>query len=323
MDNLTHSLTGLAMARAGLGRLCPRATTLLVLSANAPDIDIVALAGGPLKYFEVHRGYTHSIVGLPFMALLTVLVVAAIFRQRLPWGRAWLLCAAGVASHLLIDWTNDYGIRLFLPFSSAWFALDISSLYDGAIWAALVFAALWPSLERLVNGEIGIRGPVGRGVAVFALLFFLVYDCGRALMHGRALAQLQSVLYDGAVPLRIAALPNPFDPFRWKGVVETSRSFQVIPLSVFGALEPRKALVFYKPPITRNLQIASQSEPFRYFLYFARFPVWSEDHTGNGHAALTRIELMDLRFGLPGSSGFHCTAIEDSRSRLLKSEFVP
>lgn len=323
MDNFTHSLTGLAMARAGLGKFCPRATALLVLSANAPDIDIVALAAGPLKYFEIHRGYTHSIIGLPFMALLTVVVVAALFRQKLPWGRAWLLCALGVASHLLIDWTNDYGIRLLLPFSSTWFALDITSLYDGAIWAALVFAALWPYLERLVNGEIGIRGPAGRGVAVFALLFFLVYDCGRALMHDRAVAQLQSVLYDGAAPLRTSALPNSFDPFRWKGVVETARSFQVVPVDALGSLEPRSAFVFYKLLISRNLQIASQTEPFRYFLYFARFPVWSEDRTGNGDVPLTRIELMDLRFGLPGSGSFHCTAIEDSHGHLLKSEFIP
>ena len=311
------------MARAGLARFCPRATVLLVLSANAPDIDIVALASGPLKYFEAHRGYTHSIIGLPFMALLTVVVVAALFRQRLPWGRAWLLCALGVASHLLIDWTNDYGIRLLLPFSSTWFALDINSLYDGAILAALIFAALWPYLERLVNGEIGVRGPAGRGVAAFALLFFLVYDCGRALMHSRAIAQLQSVLYDGAVPLRTAALPNPFDPFHWKGVVETPRSFQVAPVNPLASFEPRSALVFYKLPGTRSLRIAAQTEPFQYFLYFARFPVWSEDHVGSGDAPLTRIELTDLRFGLPGSGAFHCTAIEDSHGRLLKSEFVP
>jgi inner membrane protein len=296
---------------------------LLVLSANAPDIDVLGLIGGPLKYFETHRGYTHSLVGLPFMALLTVIVVAVVFRQRLPWGKAWLLCVLGVASHLLIDWTNDYGLRVLLPFSSRWFALDINSLYDGAIWAALIFAALWPLLERLVNGEIGMRGPAGRGVAVFALTFFLLYDCGRAMMHGRAIAQLQSVLYDGTVPVRTSTLPNPFNPFRWKGVVETERSFQVLPVDVFGSLESRTALIFYKARITQGLQLAAQTEPFRYFLYFARFPVWSEDRDSVAGAPVTRVELMDLRFGLPGSSAFRCTAIEDPQGRVLESKFTP
>ena len=41
MDNLTHSLVGLAAAKAGLERLSPGATTLCVLATNAPDADVV------------------------------------------------------------------------------------------------------------------------------------------------------------------------------------------------------------------------------------------------------------------------------------------
>ena len=40
MDNLTHSLTGLMLSRAGLNRFYPRATLVLVIAANIPDIDI-------------------------------------------------------------------------------------------------------------------------------------------------------------------------------------------------------------------------------------------------------------------------------------------
>ncbi len=178
MDNITHSLTGLALARAGLNRVCPRATLLLILSANAPDADICAALRGQFAYLEVHRGYTHSLICLPVMALLPVLVVAAIYRRALPWTRAWLLCCLGVASHLLMDWTNSYGIRLFLPFSSRWLHLDWNSLYDGYILAVLAFAALWPLFSRLVSREIGDRVPQGRAIAVFALAFFVVFDVG-------------------------------------------------------------------------------------------------------------------------------------------------
>src|SRR5579875_804255 len=167
MDNVTHSLVGLAMARAGLNRFSPHATLLLLLSANAPDIDIVALSGGGLAYLEAHRGYTHSLVGLPVMALICVIVVAAIYRQRHPWLKAWLVCCAGVGGHLLIDWTNSYGIRLLLPFRSRWFHLDWTSLFDVYILAALVFAALWPAFARLVSSEIGARPSAGRGSAIF------------------------------------------------------------------------------------------------------------------------------------------------------------
>ena len=140
MDNLTHSLTGLALARSGLNRFCPHATLLLVLSANAPDIDVVSLVGGQLKHLEIHRGYTHSLLGFPFVAAFAALVVAGIYRQKLPWFRAWLTCCVGVASHILLDWTNAYGVRLLLPFSSTWFHSDLNSLFDLYILAITPFA---------------------------------------------------------------------------------------------------------------------------------------------------------------------------------------
>ena len=92
MDNVTHSLTGFALARAGLDRWCPRATLLLLLSANAPDCDILALTRGQLAYLEAHRGYTHSLLLMPIMALLCVLVTAALYREKLPWLKAWFVC---------------------------------------------------------------------------------------------------------------------------------------------------------------------------------------------------------------------------------------
>src|SRR6202167_4351755 len=118
MDNLTHSLTGLMLSHAGLNRFYPRATLVLIVSANIPDIDVVAIARGPLYYFEHHRGITHSIAALLVMSLLSALIACALGPTMRGWLVAWGLAGIGVASHLLLDWTNIYGIRLFLPFSS-------------------------------------------------------------------------------------------------------------------------------------------------------------------------------------------------------------
>ncbi len=52
MDNLTHSLVGLAAAKAGLERLSPFATTGCVIAANAPDGDILAAFGGSWFYLK-------------------------------------------------------------------------------------------------------------------------------------------------------------------------------------------------------------------------------------------------------------------------------
>jgi inner membrane protein len=325
MDNLTHSLTGLALARAGLNRLCPHATLLLILSANAPDGDIVMLTKGQLEHFEWHRGYTHSAIGLPFMAALSVLVVAAIFWQKLPrrnssWLlRAWLVACAGVASHDLLDWTNDYGVRLFLPFSSRWFHCDLNGLFDSYILVALLLAAIWPLFARLVSGEIGERpsASAGRRIAIFALAFFVLFDCARTALHARAIAQLESRLYEGQPPLEAAVLPHPFSPLWWTGVVETSDSYRMFRINPLEDLMPEAGQTFFKAPLQRSLEAAKQTEPFRYLLYFSRFPVWSQEPVTTADGPATRIDLTDLRFGTPGAGSFHSIALENGRDQIL------
>ena len=43
MDNLTHTLAGVAMARAGLADRWGRGTTLVMaIASNLPDVDIAA-----------------------------------------------------------------------------------------------------------------------------------------------------------------------------------------------------------------------------------------------------------------------------------------
>lgn len=321
MDNVTHTLTGLALSRAGLHRFSPRSVLLLILSANAPDIDIVALGRGGFRYLEVHRGYTHCLLGLPFMAALAVFVTAAIYRLRLPWFKAWLICCAGVASHLLLDWTNSYGIRLFLPFSSRWLHLDLNSLFDIWILVALVFAAVWPSFSRLVSQEIGSRGPAGRWSAVSALCFIVLFDAARAVMHANAIGQLQTRVYDGMAPVRVAALPGPYVPQRWQGVVETAADYRVIDIDAFSELHPGAAKIFYKPPLTPALRRISSIDPFRFFLYFARFPVWSQQPVSAGPLPATRYDLTDLRFGAPGAGSFHCIALATDAGRILQTWF--
>lgn len=146
MDNLTHSLVGLAAAKAGLGRLSPYATVVCVAAANLPDADIVALAGGPSYYLANHRGITHSIVGtlalgflFPILFVLVERLVARV-RGREPRARLWwlMLCSLLlIASHPLLDWTNSYGVRPFLPWDGRWIYGDILFVVDPWVWLVL------------------------------------------------------------------------------------------------------------------------------------------------------------------------------------------
>lgn len=322
MDNVSHTLTGLALAQSGLRRLSPLGTAILLVSANAPDSDIVSLMQGQLRYLQIHRGYTHSVLFLPVMALVTVLVVAACARRKLPWLQAWALACLGVASHLLLDWTNSYGIRLMLPFSSRWFHLDLNGLYDGFFLAVLLISALWPLLANLVGSEIGDRSSTGNGVAIAALSLISLFECGRAVLHARATASLQSRMYGEQQAIAVAALPDAFNPFRWQGVVEVENAFLLVPISPTGEPELQEVQTFYKPAQSAAWIALKQQESFRFFSYFARFPAWSLVPFTLNNGQGTRADATDLRFGVPGGGSFHCIALLDARAHVLQSYFT-
>jgi inner membrane protein len=150
MDNLTHSLIGLAAAKAGLEKLSPGATTLCVLAANSPDADILATLGGRWAYLQHHRGITHSIVGALVLALALPLVfylgdrLIAQLRKRPPTVKLRGLVIASLiatATHPLMDWTNNYGMRFLLPWSPKWSYGDFVFIIDPFIWMVLGGAA--------------------------------------------------------------------------------------------------------------------------------------------------------------------------------------
>jgi inner membrane protein len=311
------------LARAGLERLTPRATLLLLLSANIPDIDITALGKSQLAYLEVHRGPTHSLVAIPLLAIGCVIIVASIYRQRLPWSKAWFVCCIGVASHLLLDWTNSYGIRPLIPFSMRWFHLDLNSLTDGPILAALAVAAVWPWLAGLVSGEIGdAKKSTGQGIAIVMLLLCSGFEICRYYLHQRAVTQLESRLYAGAPPLEAAALPMPINPFLWRGIVVTKSTLLEFELSTLGQFNTEGARSFFRIPLSESIANARRTPEFNYFTYFARFPVWSVQPVDLRDGTGKRIELTDLRFGEPGRGDFHCVAVENPEDQVLAAWFT-
>lgn len=147
MDNLTHSLTGLVVAKAGIERLSPAATTVCVIAANAPDLDgLILLTSGRWTYLQHHRGITHSIIGTLVLILLVPsllyageFVLAQIRKRprRMRYGGLLLASLIAGATHPLMDWSNNYGVRLLLPWSGKWFYGDLVFIIDPLLWIVL------------------------------------------------------------------------------------------------------------------------------------------------------------------------------------------
>jgi inner membrane protein len=186
MDNLAHSLVGLAASKAGLEKLSPGATTVCVLAANAPDLDFVmGLGGDRWTLLHYHRGITHSLVGVIFLALIIpsifTLVDLSISRlrarpRRFNFGGLFLAALIAGATHPILDWTNNYGVRPLLPWNNKWFSGDLVFVVDPVLWLIFGGAAflltsqsrrrvvLWAVLAAALTGLVVYAATISSGL---------------------------------------------------------------------------------------------------------------------------------------------------------------
>lgn len=174
MDNVTHALAGLLLAdaavqvveRAGTSvptRFRTAVSVLGIVAAEFPDSDLIysgsVLKMGKLGYLLHHRGHTHTIVWALVSAVMLWFVARWWVARRLPAeSRAWfrdtgaraLLAVAvvGTLSHLLLDWTNSYGVHPFWPFNGTWYYGDAVFIVEPWLWVVAIPALFWTRPAR-------------------------------------------------------------------------------------------------------------------------------------------------------------------------------
>jgi inner membrane protein len=301
LDNLTHSLTGLVLARAGLSRSSRGATLALVLASNLPDADLVTAFGGATSYLEHHRGFSHSLLGAPLFALALALLLRVTLRGSRFAGL--LLCSlAGVAVHVLMDLWTSYGTRVLAPFDRRFLTWDLVFIVDPWILALLLASAI-----------VMRRTPQGAQIASVGLGLVLAYVGARAVLHQQALDQARAQL-SGRVIQRIAALPSPVDPFAWRVLADTGDAYWIGDLSLRGRSSPllRREKQREDEAVVRARQ---NSEVASVFLSFSTFPWLEVERTEQG----TEVVWRDLRFERPGRASFEARVLV-GRDGAIRSE---
>lgn len=310
LEPITHFLTGACLGRAGLNRNTALATLTLTLAAEAPDLDVLARFHGSAFAFAHHRGFTHSFLGVPIDAAAVVGFVYLIWRLRkkktndpslLPrWGLLFLYaCLAGL-SHILLDFTNNYGVRPFWPFSEKWYSWDIVFIFEPIMFTCLLLGLIVPSIFALIDQEVGARrhGPGGRILAIIALIAVVSLWVFRDFEHRRAVSALAARTYEGSEPIRASAFPDLANPFLWHGVVETSNFFVLAPVDSRGPEvnpglgENDKLQIRYKPEETPITLAAKSSYLGRHYLDWAQYPITQTEENAEGYI----VHFQDLRF---------------------------
>jgi inner membrane protein len=284
----------------------------MTLAAEAPDLDVLGYVRGPVFGFAHHRGITHSFIGIPFVAAALVGVVYLLYRLacwrgkqffKAPrWGLLFFYAWLAGLSHILLDFTTNYGVRPLTPFYGRWYSWDIVFIIEPVLLLVLFAGLALPALLRLVSEEVGDRrpGPRGRWGAGLALLGMLAVWGVRDFEHRRALATLQSRLYQGAEPIRVSAYPYWINPFKWAGVVETRDFFMNMNVdSLTPDVDPdNRAQIRYKPEETPVTIAAKKSRLGRVYLNWAVYPFTETERLESPRTGYI-VRFADLRFLYP------------------------
>ena len=145
MDPITHGLTG-SMASLTLSdpENKKRAAVIGFGAAMLADIEaFIQWPGDPLFNLEIHRQFTHSLIFIPFGALLAAGIFSLIFRKKLGFQTVYSFSLAGYSTHWFMDLITSYGTELLWPFIDTRYALNIVSVVDPVITLGLLaFASL-------------------------------------------------------------------------------------------------------------------------------------------------------------------------------------
>jgi inner membrane protein len=230
--------------------------------------------------------------------------------QPVRWGWLYLTALIAALSHLLLDWTNNYGVRPFFPFNPRWYAGSFVFIAEPVLWGLFFLAFAMPWLFGLADREIGAKKKPfrGQGWAIFALVGMVCLWCWRWGERAQGLVLLGNTQLASEPVTRMTLEPYPVNPYRWHAILETKDFYQTAEVnSRTGEIDSDSNQdVMYKPADTPAVEAAKQTELGRVYLDWGTWAVVRDlgpvevaamkppDLPPQRH--WTTVEFSDLRF---------------------------
>jgi inner membrane protein len=290
LDNLCHTLAGAALAEAGLKSRTRFGSPALMIAANLPDIDVLVFATG-VPAVSFRRGWTHGVLAQALLPVFLAAVFLAWDRRRprrdpaTPPARAGTLLAIGylgVLSHVLLDYLNNYGVRLLMPFSSRWFYGDTLFIVDVWLWLLLGAGVYWSRRRLSVT-------PARRALlaaCIYILVMFLSARGSRLVVLERWQAE------HGSPPAALMVGPLPLTPLSRVVIVDAGDHYET---GRFSWLSPQTVTggEYWPKRTDPAVRAARESPPIRTLLTWSRFPYFDVVEQNGAD----RVTFTDLRFG--------------------------
>lgn len=302
MDNLTHTLTGLALAETGLRRRSRWAVAALVIGANLPDVDgLIYLRGTGADALAFRRGWTHGILAMAVwpLVLTGALLLLDRWRPRRDPGRPLvprqllLVAAIGIWSHPLLDWFNVYGVRLLMPFSGHWFQADALFIIDPWVWLVLAVGIAWSRRTRRRAGQVAAPTAARLALAIAAGYVAVMGVTGLTGRHAVTAAR-------EVTARRTLVAPVPVTPLRRDVLRDLGDAYEVGVLDVAAGMRYTATARLESGRGAPGVAAAAATDDGRKFLAWSQFPRFRSEPAGRDSL---RVRMSDVRFdATPGGS---------------------
>ena len=308
MDNICHTLAGLAIGEAGLKRRASSGSIVLMIGANLPDVDVLAYAWSPVAALGFRRGWTHGVLAMavwPFVLAGLMMLVTRVPADRKTRFRGLLLLAAlSIWSHPLLDLLNTYGVRLLMPFSGRWFYGDTLFIVDPWLWLTLLTGVVVARLAQRRGSPQPFRA--GRVALAVAACYIGVMAVLGMLSRGAARRALAA---EGIAVGHLMAGPRPINPLGTRVVAPAGVGSTSADVDWFRARSPDGTPVTRAGPFVwwsgaqwnvndtlPEARLAADTYEGRTFLSWARFPVFER----GGDCDPGYVCIRDLRYYAEG-----------------------
>jgi inner membrane protein len=283
LDNLTHTLIGAALAEAGLKKRTALGAATLMIGANFPDIDVVAVFFPNSVFYR--RGATHGFLALTILPFVLAGIMFAwdtyVRRRRdsaaIPADFRQLAILSGIAmiTHPTFDFMNTYGMRWLMPFVDKWFYADGLFIIDLWILIALGLGVFWARRSKTTKP------------ARVAIAFLATYTVAMLVLTGIGRLAVES----GNPGRRFMVAPIPLIPWQRHVLLDDGDSYREGSWSPFAgvSLGPK----FTKGEGDPAVALAKQDPIARRFLGWARFPYYQVIREGGS----TVVAIIDARYG--------------------------
>ena len=218
MDPISQGTVGAAFAQSAANKNnIAKLSIVGFLAGLAPDLDVLIRSStDPVLFLEYHRQFTHSLIFIPFGALIVAAFIFPLVRKSLSFRTTYVASFLGYATHGLLDACTSYGTLLFWPFSNERITWNNISIVDPLLTIpALIFLAMAIKTSRRRFRFLAVGW-----IVFYLMLGFVQYE--RALSSAIKLAQSR-----GHNAERMTLKPSFGNLILWKSIYQHGDRFYV------------------------------------------------------------------------------------------------